>query len=137
MKHYILLFTIVLMQSAVVQAQDFDLEKNNYLVLSKNIKQLEPILQTAIELKIEDGRSFGDFIVIICGSTVQDIPENNSFEKLLKEAQNNRIAIYGCGLSLDKFNVNIQKLPKNLLITKNGILFGFQLAKKGFVPLTI
>src|SRR5690606_20144760 len=107
------------------------------VVLSTNIKQLKPILQSAIELKIEDGSSFGDFIVIICGATVQRIPNDIEFQELLITAQNNHMSVYGCGLSLEKFKVNTEKLPKNLKITKNGILFGLQLAKKGFVTRTI
>ena len=125
------------MQFGAVQAQDSNPSINNYAVLSKNIKQLKPIILTARELAKEDGDSYGDFIVIICGSTVQDIPNNRAFKELLAEAQNNHIAIYACGLSLEKFKINIEELPSNLKITENGILFGFQLAKKGFITLTI
>jgi len=137
MKYSILLLTVLLMQFGTVQAQDFDPNKNNYLVLSKNIKQLKPIILTAIELAKEDRDSYGDFLVIICGSTVKDIPDNNAFQKLLVKAQEERINVFVCGLSLDKFKVNSEELPDHLKQTKNGILFGFQLAKKGFITLTI
>lgn len=137
MKYCILLFTLLMIQFGTVQAQEFDSEKNNYAVLSKNIQQLKPIILTANELQLEHGSSHGDFIVIICGSTVKDISQNRDFEELLEEAQKNHIAVYACGLSLEKFNVNIQRLPENLKITRNGILYGLQLANKGFITLTI
>lgn len=137
MKYCILLFTLLMIQFGTVQAQEFDSEKNNYAVLSKNIQQLKQIILTVNELQLEHGSSYGDFIVIICGSTVKDISQNRDFEELLEEAQKNHIAVYACGLSLEKFNVNIQRLPENLKITRNGILYGLQLANKGFITLTI
>lgn len=137
MKHTIVLLSILLLQYGSAQAQDFNVDKNNYLILSKNINQIKPILLTAKELAIEDGDSFGSFYVIICGSTVKDIPGNHSFDKLLSKARENHIKVFVCGLSLDKFKVDKQKLPRDLELTKNGIHFGFQLAKKGFITLTI
>lgn len=135
MKYSILLLTVLLVQFGT--AQDFNPEKNNYSVLSKNITQLKPIALTAKELAIEDGVSYGNFFVIICGATVKDIPNNKAFQELLDKVQNEHLKVFVCGLSLDKFKVSKEELPNNLKITKNGILFGFQLAKKGFLTLTI
>ena len=64
------------------QAQTVNHEKNNYLVLSKNIQQLKPVMLTATELAKQDGNNYGEFYVIFCGKTVQDISKNNEFVSL-------------------------------------------------------
>lgn len=120
-----------------VQAQDFNLEQNNYLVLSKNIQQLKPVLLTANELAKEDGKNYGQFYVIICGKTVKDIQNNSNFKELLKQAKTQNVKVFVCGISLKKFNIDPSKMPHNIAITPNGILYGFQLSKQGFISLTI
>ncbi|WP_233897360.1 DsrE family protein [Tenacibaculum piscium] len=129
----IFLFLITITQ---IQAQKTS-TKNNYVVLTKNSKQLEPILLTANELAKEDGFKYGDFHVIICGKTVSDIPNNYAFNKLLITAKKQHVKVFVCGISLDKLKIKKSELPENITITKNGILYGFQLIKKGFISLTI
>jgi intracellular sulfur oxidation DsrE/DsrF family protein len=106
-------------------------------VLSKNIQQLKPILQTASELAKEDGKKHGEFYVIICGNTVNDIVDNSDFKELLGKAKNQHVKVIVCGISLKKFNIDPNTLPDSLEITPNGILYGFQLTKQGFITLTI
>ncbi|WMI70163.1 sulfur reduction protein DsrE [Mangrovimonas sp. YM274] len=140
MKHTILyLFSICLfsLNTSKMKAQDNNSEQHNYLILSKNLQQLKPVLLTANELKQEDGPTYGNFHMIICGKTVSDIPNNSAFEALLKEASSQNVKVFACGISLKKFNVDITKLPKNITIVENGILYGFQLLKQGFITLTI
>jgi|GEM_PF-362661 len=120
-----------------LQAHDINPEKNNYLVLSKKIQQLKPVLLTANELAKEDGGGYGGFYVIICGKTVNEIADNPDFNELLEKAKAQNVKVYVCGISLSKFNINPETLPSNLEITPNGILYGFQLAKAGFITLTI
>ena len=138
MKKYIIFLTsLFLMLFGTVQAQDFNLEQNNYLVLSKNIQQLKPVLLTANELAKEDGKNYGEFYVIICGKTVKDIQNNCNFKELLKQAKTQNVKVFVCGISLKKFNIDPSKMPNNIAITPNGILYGFQLSKQGFISLTI
>lgn len=132
-----MLFAFIILVSFGAHSQDFDPQKNNYLLLTKNIKQLNPVLLTAEELAKEDGDSFGAFYVVICGKTVKDIPDNHGFKKLLGKASDQHVKVYVCGISLDKFNISSTSLPKQLIRTENGILFGFQHTKKGFISLTI
>jgi len=120
-----------------LQAQHINLKKNNYLVLSKNIQQLKPVLLTADELAKEDGKKYGEFYIIICGKTVNEIDDNPDFIELLEKAKAQNVKVFVCGISLSKFNINPDSLPSNVEITPNGILYGFQLAKKGFISLTI
>lgn len=128
---------LLLFGTTQLKAQEINPKKNNYLVLSKNIKQLKPVLLTAEALAKEDGRKYGEFYVIICGKTVNDIADNTNFNELLEKAKAQNVKVFACGLSLSKFNVNTETLPDNLEITPNGIFYGFQLVKKGFNTLTI
>jgi len=140
MKNSIIIITILLLSllgATQLQAQEFNPKKNNYLVLSKNIKQLDPVLLTARDLAKEDGKKYGNFYVVICGKTVNDIANNSGFNKLLEKANAQNIKVFVCGISLQKFNINPSQLPSTLEITGNGILYGFQLTKKGFITLTI
>ncbi|GAA4300046.1 sulfur reduction protein DsrE [Aestuariibaculum suncheonense] len=123
--------------SLKLQAQAFNPKNNNYLILSKNIEQLKPAILTAEALIEEDGKSYGDFYVVICGKTVSDIPNNNAFNNLLLEATSKQVKVFVCGLSMKKFNVNPKDLPEHVNVVDNGILFGFQLKKQGFISLTI
>ncbi|ALJ04617.1 sulfur reduction protein DsrE [Pseudalgibacter alginicilyticus] len=119
------------------QSQNSYPKKNNYLILSKNIQQLKPILLTAKELAKEDGKKYGDFYVIICGKTVNNIENNTDFISLLEKTTLQHIKVFVCGISLNNSNISADQIPSNLEITDNGILYGFQLIKKGFISLTI
>ena len=140
MKNPILTITTVfltLFGTLHTQAQDFNPEQNNYLVLSKNIQQLNPVLLTASDLAKEDGKKFGAFYMIICGKKVTEIINNEHFETLLKKAKAQNVTVFVCGISLKKFGIKPSELPNNIEITENAILYGFQLSKKGFIALTI
>ncbi len=45
----------------------------NYVVLTRKVPQLKPILLAAEELAAQDGDKFGDFQVVVCGKAVQDL----------------------------------------------------------------
>jgi len=140
MKNSILFITtmfLLLFGTSQLQAQDINPKKNNYLVLSKNIQQLKPVLLTANELAKEDGKKHGEFYVIICGKTVNDISDNVDFNTLLEKAKALNVKVFVCGISLNKFNIDPSTMPNNLEITPNGILYGFQLKKQGFITLSI
>lgn len=127
----------LLFGTSQLQAQDSSPKKNNYLVLSKNIQQLNPVLLTANELAKEDGKQYGEFYIIICGKTVNDIADNPDFNELLEKAKTQNVKVFVCGISLNKFNIDPCTMPSNLELIPNGILYGFQLTKQGFNTLTI
>ncbi|NIK93580.1 sulfur reduction protein DsrE [Mangrovimonas sp. CR14] len=133
--YYIITMVFLLFGTTHIKAQNPD--KQNYLVISKNIKQLNPILLTAQELQNEDGKTFGDFIVIFCGKTVSKMVNDPDLNKLLEQAKEQHIQILACGLSLKKFHINPEELPNSIKIAENGILKSFQLIKKGYLTLTI
>ncbi|MFD0933307.1 DsrE family protein [Psychroflexus salinarum] len=140
MKHsitYITALLFLILGTSEMKAQDHHSDQHDYVVLSKNIKQLKPILMTATSLAEEDGENYGEFKVIFCGKTVSDMKNNADFTMLLKQAKLQNVKVSACGLSLNKFNINPDQLPELLEVVDNGILYGFQLKKNGFISLTI
>ncbi|MBZ9786231.1 DsrE family protein [Psychroflexus sp. CAK57W] len=134
---YITILLFLILGTSQIKAQDHHADQYDYVVLSKNIKQLKPILMTAASLAEEDGENHGEFKVIFCGKTVSDMKNNPDFSKLLKQAKLQHVKVSACGLSLNKFSISPDDLPEILEVVDNGILYGFQLKKKGFISLTI
>ena len=140
MKTYILsamLFIITLFGNANLQAQQMDNGINNYVVLTTKIQQLQPIILTAEALKAEEGESFGDFQVIICGKDIGEITDAEKIEKFLDKADLAGVQLIACGFSLNKFKVDISKVPNEMKTVENGILYNFQLQKKGYKSLSL
>lgn len=117
-------------------AQD-SIPTNNYVVLTSKIPQLKPILLTAEALALEDGGSYGDFQIIICGKTVEDLENEEIMHELILKAEAQNVKIVVCGLSLNKFKVDKQDIPKEVEVVPNGILYNFQLQKKGYRSLAL
>ena len=112
-------------------------EKNNYVVLTKTIPQLQPIILTAEALAKEDGEKFGDFQVIICGKTVTDLTDKETIEKFMEKAEKANVNIVICGFSLKQFGVDQKDIPQELDVVDNGILHNFQLQKKGYLSIEL
>lgn len=140
MKTYIfsLLFLMfALFSNANLQAQDVDSSKNNYVVLTTKVPQLQPIILTAEALKAEEGDTFGDFKVIICGKDIGQITDPEKINEFILKAKKAGVQIIACGFSLNKFKVDKTKVPTGMDIVENGILYNFQLQKKGYKSLSL
>jgi intracellular sulfur oxidation DsrE/DsrF family protein len=130
-----LALTIVLFFTTTTRAQET--KQNNYVVLTKKISQLQPILLTAETLKKEDGNAFGDFQVIICGKTVNQLSNKELIDGFIEKAKAINVKIVVCGLSLKKFKIDKSVVPKPIEIVKNGLLYNFRLQKKGYLSIEL
>ena len=119
------------------QAQDHNPENNNYVVLTKKIPQLKPILITVEELQKEDGHHFEDFQIIVCGKTVKGLTDKNQMQGFVQQAKKLGISLMACGFSLNKFGVDPKQIPSEMDIVENGILYNFQLQKKGYTSIEL
>jgi len=138
MKKSILIFTAFFMLfSITTNAQNHNPEKNNYVVLTKKIPQLKPILITVEELQKEDGDHFGDFQIIVCGKTVKGLTDKNQMQGFVQQAKELGINLMACGFSLNKFGVDPKEIPSEMEIVENGILYNFQLQKKGYTSIEL
>lgn len=140
MKTYIfssLFLMLTLFGNAKLQAQQVDKSKNNYVVLTTKVPQLQPIILTAEALKAEEGEAFGDFQVIICGKDIGQITDPEIINTFIEKAEKAGVQIIACGFSLNKFKVDKTKVPTSMNIVENGILYNFQLQKKGYKSLSL
>ncbi|HBC04360.1 MAG TPA: sulfur reduction protein DsrE [Aequorivita sp.] len=140
MKTYLfssILLMITLFSTTHLQAQQTDDYKNNYVVLTKKVPQLQPIIMTAEALKAEDGKAYGDFQVIICGKLIGDITNPEKMGDFIEKADNAGVQINACGFSLNKFKVDKSKIPEGIHTVENGILHNFQLQKKGYKSISL
>ncbi len=120
-----------------MNAQENTHTKNNYVVLTSKIAQLKPIILAAESLKSEEGNNFGDFQVIICGKEISDIADPTKIDTFIEMAQNAGVTLVACGFSLNKFKVEKSKVPAKMKVVENGILYNFQLQKKGYFNLSL
>lgn len=132
-----ILFSLSFFTQAI-QAQNKNMSTiNNYVVLTKNIEQLQPIILTAEALKQEDLANFGKFKVIICGKQIGDITSPEKMGDFVSKANAAGVQIIACGFSLNKFKIDKTKVPKDIITVENGILYNFQLQKKGYKSITL
>ncbi|WP_261376840.1 hypothetical protein [Gillisia sp. Hel_I_86] len=88
MKKLILGLTILALtfaNTANAQTSKQGYHSHNYVVLTKKIPQLQPIILTAEALAEEDGKSFGDFQAIICGKTVEDLTDKEMMKSFIEK----------------------------------------------------
>lgn len=119
--------------TANLQAQ----QENNYVVLTKKVPQLQPIILAAKALKAEDGNNFGDFQVIICGKGIKAITQPKEINGFIEKAEEVGVQIVACGFSLNKFQVDKTKIPGEIKTVENGILYNFQLQKKNYKSISL
>jgi len=140
MKAYILLISVlfsVLISGNSLAQNPADSTIKNYTVLTRDIQQLKPIILASNDLASEDGDQFGAFKVVICGKTITDLIQKDKITPYLEMAEKYHVELYACGLSLKQFKVNPEDLPKQIQVTKNGILYNFQLQKKGYLSIEL
>lgn len=119
-----------------VSAQE-EQEQQNYVVLTKKVPQLKPILLAAEALAREDGHHFGKFEVIICGQTVKELTNQNIMQEYINRAKEQNVELVACGFSLNKFGVDRKNISPELKVVDNGILYNLQLQKKGYTSLSL
>lgn len=141
MKHILTLalvaITFVTGLSEVSAQTTYNKDQNNYFVLTRKVPQLKAILLTADQLAKDDGEKFGEFHVVICGETVKDLTNLETMQPYLDLAKSEKVKILACGFSLKKFGVDATKLPQEMGVVANGILYGFNLQKDGFLSITL
>ena len=76
---------MTLFSNTNLQAQETESSKNNYVVVTNKVAQLQPIILTAEVLKAEEGNDFGNFEIIICGPEIGDITDAEKINKFIKK----------------------------------------------------
>lgn len=132
-----LLLTLFISFGNTPKAFSQTVKTQNYVVLTKKVPQLKPILLAAKSLKKEDGENFGKFEIIFCGKNIGDLTQMETLKPHIEAAETIGANIIACGFSLKKFNVEANKLPKEIEIVDNGILHNLHLQQKGYLSLEL
>lgn len=136
MKKTILAFALLLgtLLPNLSLAQD---QSENYFVLNRNLGQLKAISLASQDLREMDGDSFGEFNVVICGKTVKELTDAEAMQPIVDLAEKCGVTLVACGFSLKKFEVDPKTIPSTMKVVDNGILYGFELQKKGYHSITL
>lgn len=105
----ILILVFMLGVSGFAQTKS-GIEKNNYVVSTSKIPQLEPITLTAEALKQEDGKRFGDFQIVLYGPNVKELTDKEKMKNYVEKAKAAGVEIKVCKLS-----INFLKIDKKVL----------------------
>ncbi len=128
-----IIFVLISLQTQAQSKSTTD----NYVVLTKKVQQLKPIILSAQELQNENKNQFGEFAVIFCGKEIGDITDPEKIDPFIEMAKTANVRIVACGFSLSKFKVDKSKVPEENEIVENGILYNFQLQKKGYFSISL
>ena len=138
-----LILTLVFMSGNAQRTMSTQSEKvqdatvYNYVVLTKKVDQLKPILMAAEALLKENKEEFGSFEIIICGKDIGEITNTEKMDGFIDKAKNLNVNIIACGFSLKKFEVDPDKISGDIKIIDNGILYNMELQKKGYLSLEL
>lgn len=122
---YILMFL-----SLGLMAQDKNTH-TDFVILTSQFDQLEPILITAESLSSKD-----NFQIVLYGKDVKQITEPE-MEKYLIWAEKSEAKFFVCQMSLDRLKIEKSELPSGIEIVDNAFLYSLQLQKKGYKTLNL
>ncbi|SDX45945.1 DsrE family protein [Aequorivita viscosa] len=121
---------IILFLSLGVTAQQ-KFETTNFVILTSNIDQIEPILMAAQNESRE-----GEFQIVFYGSKVKQL-SNDSFKENLKLAEEFNVKLFVCQMSIERLKIDLATIPEEITLVENAFLYALQLQKKGYKTLNL
>lgn len=112
-------------------------EVTNFVVLIKDMEQMESIFMAAKKLREENKKKMGSFEVIVYGKGLSELADGKKAKEISKQAEEYEVAIIVCGSSLKKYDIDPKKLPTNIKIADNGIVYNLQLQESGYLSLEL
>lgn len=141
----LLILTLFLLTGTLIQTQaqsstnttaaiHSDKQSNNYALLVRNFNHLNAAVKTVDMMTEDDPNAVNNFEVVICGKKIRNI---NDHQSLIDEAQNKKITITACGMSMNKFSMDKKELPEGIDVVPNGLIRIFELQDKGYKTITL
>lgn len=109
--------------------------RNNYVMSTGVAGYVPAIIMTAVEMKKEEGSSFGDFQIVIYGEAVKQFGQKEEAEKLIEMAKNAGAKLVLCEFAMQKFNMDKSLLPAGLDYVGNAFKHAITLQKQGYYAL--
>lgn len=74
---------------------------------------------------------------LLAEDKIGDITNPSKMNKFIQKAEKLGVKLVACGFSLKKFKIDTTKVPKEMKTVDNGILYNFQLQKKGYKSISL
>ncbi len=103
-------------------------EGQDYAMLIRSMNHLNAAIKT-VQMLEDDARAVDQFEVVICGKIVAELSDNVN---LIERATASGITLSVCGMSLKKFSIDKDELPRGVSIVPNGLIRMFDLQEKGY-----
>lgn len=130
MKRSIGILIVFLLLGISGQAQNtLQGEKNNYVVSTTKIPQLQPIILTAESLREEDGEKYGDFQIVMYGPNVMELTHKDKMETFTGKAKAAGVEIFVCKISLDRLGIDPAELHQYIQVVDHAYTHLIQLQK--------
>lgn len=104
-------------------------DRNNYVVSTTKIPQLQPIILTAEALREEDGAKYGDFQIVMYGSNVKGLTNKEEMETYTGKAKAAGVSISVCKISLDRLKIDQSELHEYIQVVDHAYTHLIQLQK--------
>ena len=128
-----LIAALLIAQTAVAQdTQKFDNKKNNYIVTTTKVKQLNPIYFSSLDMKAEDGKNYGAYHVVFYGADIKQLTDPELMKPYLDKLNKNGVKLFACGFSMKNAKIDASELVEGIEVVENGLTYSLQLQKKGF-----
>ncbi len=120
-----------------VQKTEQSIRKNGkYAIMVMKAQHLKTAVKTGIELKTFSQKI--DFQIIACGELVKEISQDAALQSLIKNAVTQHgLKVLVCGLSVEQLKVDKSLLPKEIAVTKNGLIYMFGLQEKKYKSIVL
>ncbi|MCH7400459.1 hypothetical protein ACFOUP_10710 [Belliella kenyensis] len=136
----IIILVLVAISTSTVQSQTTQEIQKTEQSIKKNGKYASLVMRNQhLEAAILTGKSFKnkskkiDFQIVVCGELVKEIIQDTALQSLIEEGVNQHgLKVLICGLSINRLNLDKEKLPQSVTITENGLIYMFGLQEQGF-----
>ncbi len=120
-----------------VQETEQSIRKNGkYAIMVMKAPHLKTAVNTGIEFKANSKKI--DFQIIVCGELVKEISQDAALQSIIKNAVTQHgLKVLVCGLSIEQFKVDKTLLPKEISVTKNGLIYIFGLQEKNYKSIVL
>ena len=130
MKRSIVILMVLIMLGITGNAENNPQgDKNNYVVSTTKIPQLQPIILTAEALKKEDGTKYGDFQIVMYGSNVMELTDKEKMEAYTSKAKAAGVSISVCKISLERQGIDQSVLHEYIQVVDHAYTHLIQLQK--------
>ena len=113
------------------------IEVNNYIMTTGVANYIPVMIMTAVEIKKEEGKQFGDFQVVVYGAAVKIFADKAEGQKLVEMAKDAGVTIVLCDFALKHFGIERESLPEGLEYIHNAFKYNFDMKAKGYIVLSV